>query len=312
MPIISVIIPAYNAAGTLARAIRSVQRQSLPDWQLVVVDDASTDASRQVAVAAAERDSRIVFAAHASREGLYMARMTGIGRAEGRWITFLDADDWLSRDALLRLTQAADATPAPDIIAMNFRYRLTALHLPYAPASMRVEAETAPVELRHRLLRSIIDSEPAMSPAAWGKAYRASLLQATVFPDYQAFWGEDRIFLLVLLRQRPALRAIDYIGYNYRWGGASKQFDLSTIEQYRQFIDAARPLLPDEAEDEALTRLKDSLLRYFVSEAIAAGTPEADIARAIEPYHPCGQALIAEQAAAVAHRRLHYLLRRFA
>lgn len=307
MPKISVIIPVYNGADTLRHAISSVRRQSFSDWQLVIVDDASTDNSRQIAVAAAERDNRITFAAHPSNEGLYMARMTGIGRAEGEWVTFLDADDWLSPRAIERLVSAANSDA--DIILMNFRYRLSALHLPYSPTPLRASGKESSEQLSCRLKQSILGSEASLPTGVWGKAFRASTLQSTVFPDYQAFWGEDRIFLLSLLQSHITLRAIDYMGYNYRWGGSSKRFSLDSINQYHKYIDTASQISGDNAD---LERLHLSLIEYFTREGLVAGVAPQTLAEALSPYCDNPEDVITRQSAEVRHRRFHYFLRRFA
>ncbi|MCU0453957.1 MAG: glycosyltransferase family 2 protein [Bacteroidetes bacterium] len=91
-PSISVVLCTYNRARLLPRAIRSVQAQTLSDWQLVVVDDGSTDATPSVLEAFARRDARIVFVRQRNR-GLAMARNVGIKLAEAPFVTFVDSDD---------------------------------------------------------------------------------------------------------------------------------------------------------------------------------------------------------------------------
>lgn len=93
-PTVSIIIPAYNRAHTLARAMRSVQAQTYTDWECLVVDDASTDGTKVVACAFA--DARIRYLRHAFNKGVGAARNTGIRAARGRYLAFLDSDDeWL-------------------------------------------------------------------------------------------------------------------------------------------------------------------------------------------------------------------------
>ncbi len=93
-PTISVIIPAYNRAQTLPRAIRSVFEQSFHDWEIIIVDDASSDETEQVV-----REwvgPRISYLRHAHNRGPSPARNTGIQAARGTFVAFLDSDDeWL-------------------------------------------------------------------------------------------------------------------------------------------------------------------------------------------------------------------------
>ncbi|MCE8519053.1 glycosyltransferase family 2 protein [Ruegeria pomeroyi] len=95
-PRVSVITPAYNAAAVLPRAVASVQAQSLRDWEMLVVDDGSTDDTLAIARALAAGDPRITVMAQARNGGPATARNRALAAARGRFIAFLDADDaWL-------------------------------------------------------------------------------------------------------------------------------------------------------------------------------------------------------------------------
>lgn len=95
-PLVSVLMPAWNSAETLAEAVGSVRRQTFRDWELLIVDDASTDATHAMAEAIAHDDTRIRVLAHDRNEGAAAARNRALGVARGRYIAFLDADDlWL-------------------------------------------------------------------------------------------------------------------------------------------------------------------------------------------------------------------------
>ncbi|MBI1203468.1 MAG: glycosyltransferase [Rhodopseudomonas sp.] len=93
-PVVSVIIPTYNRAGTLARAIDSVLAQTWRDLELIVVDDASSDGSRDVIAGYA--DNRLRYLRHDARKGGAAARNTGIVAARADLVAFQDSDDaWL-------------------------------------------------------------------------------------------------------------------------------------------------------------------------------------------------------------------------
>jgi glycosyltransferase involved in cell wall biosynthesis len=89
MPLVSIILPTFNRADTIVRAIRSVQAQTWQDWELIVVDDGSTDAT---AANIANLDPRIVLICQANR-GFTEARNTAIRAARGRYYAFIDSDD---------------------------------------------------------------------------------------------------------------------------------------------------------------------------------------------------------------------------
>lgn len=111
-PVVSVVVPVFNAAATLSAAIASVQRQALPDLEIILVDDASTDASRVVIAALAAADRRIVAEYLEMNAGPAVARNRGLEVARGRWIALLDADDAYLPDRLATLLAAAEVSKA--------------------------------------------------------------------------------------------------------------------------------------------------------------------------------------------------------
>jgi glycosyltransferase involved in cell wall biosynthesis len=115
LPAVSVIIAAYNAASTIADTLESIMAQTSPNWEAIVVDDGSTDATADIANSFAERDRRIRVV---SREngGESAARNAGIDHARYGWLLFLDADDWISPAHLARLTSELMAHPELDAV----------------------------------------------------------------------------------------------------------------------------------------------------------------------------------------------------
>ena len=102
---VSVVIPVYNVKPYLERCVQSVLHQSFKDLEIILVDDGSTDGSGEMCDQTAKRDSRIVVI-HQKNQGLSGARNTGIKKAKGEYIVFLDSDDeWLHPDGLELLLQ---------------------------------------------------------------------------------------------------------------------------------------------------------------------------------------------------------------
>ena len=107
-PRVSVIIPAFNRATILPRAIRSVQAQTMGDWELLVVDDASGDGT--AAAVESIGDARIRVLRHATNGGPNAARQTGLDAARGEWIALLDSDDeWLTEKLARQLSASTAA-----------------------------------------------------------------------------------------------------------------------------------------------------------------------------------------------------------
>ena len=114
-PEITVILPAFNAAQFLARAIESVQEQSFADWELLIINDGSTDETLNIASAFEKQDNRIRVISQHNR-GLSGARNTGLESTRGNFIQFLDADDILLPTKFQRQLDEFERNPAADIV----------------------------------------------------------------------------------------------------------------------------------------------------------------------------------------------------
>lgn len=101
---ISVIIPVYNAAPYLERSVNSVISQTFPQWELILVNDGSTDGSGQICDGFAQRNSR-VRVIHQKNAGAGAARNAGIAQAKGDYVVYVDADDIIERNYLELLSQ---------------------------------------------------------------------------------------------------------------------------------------------------------------------------------------------------------------
>lgn len=110
-PRTSVVIAARDAAGTIAETLDSLLAQSTPDWEALVVDDGSTDATAVIVAEYAARESRfrVLQSGGAGASG---ARNKGIASARGERILFLDSDDWIDRSFLARMNAALDLDPS--------------------------------------------------------------------------------------------------------------------------------------------------------------------------------------------------------
>jgi GT2 family glycosyltransferase len=122
VPVVSVIMPAYNAERYLGRAVGSVLRQSFRDLELLIVDDGSSDRTVDVARGFASRDARVrVLQQHNAGPG--PARNTGFGAAAGRLFAFLDSDDEWDETFLSEHVAVLDARPDVDVLIGNARNR---------------------------------------------------------------------------------------------------------------------------------------------------------------------------------------------
>jgi succinoglycan biosynthesis protein ExoO len=115
---VSVIIAAHNVEKFVGRAIDSVIAQTFRDWEIIVVDDASTDGTARTVEDTGREDPRIRLLRHERNAGPAAARNTGLSAANGKWIAILDADDAWRPDRLQRMLALAEATGV-DFVADN-------------------------------------------------------------------------------------------------------------------------------------------------------------------------------------------------
>ena len=113
----SIIMPMYNAAGYLSLAIDSVIKQTYPDWDLLIIDDGSTDESAEIAKKYVDRDKRIIHM-YQNNSGVSAARNKGIECATGDYVLFLDSDDELLPQTLGKIAEQIDLY-SPDVVVYN-------------------------------------------------------------------------------------------------------------------------------------------------------------------------------------------------
>lgn len=118
-PRFSVIVPAYNSAETLTRAVESVLAQSWPAYEIIVVDDGSTDDTLQVARKFGDQ----VLVVQQPNAGVSVARNRGVEAANGDWLAFLDADDWYYPDRLRWHADWIAADESLDFLTGDYEYR---------------------------------------------------------------------------------------------------------------------------------------------------------------------------------------------
>lgn len=164
-PVVSVIVPFHNTEPFLQACIQSIIAQSFGEWELILVDDRAADTSRTVAEQACAADPRITLIKSCG-EGVSEARNTGIEKARGEYISFVDADDALAPRALEILMEACSA-PECDIAVGRFASAEAALDDEPQGASTLVPSAEAIVRTLYQ--------QPGYHESAWAKLFRRSL-----------------------------------------------------------------------------------------------------------------------------------------
>lgn len=209
-PLVSIIIPIYNLADYLPQCLDSVQGQSYENIQVLLVNDGSTDASLAICQEYARRDSRFQVIDKAN-SGVSDSRNQALDRSEGKYIQFLDGDDWLTPDATETLVHTAESTGA-DLVLAHF----------YRVADERM-APRGHIKKEKVLTRQEFAEEMMKAPAnyyygvLWNKLYRRSIIEAHRLRfDSQVNWCEDFLFNLEYIERVRLVSAVPRPVYYYR------------------------------------------------------------------------------------------------
>jgi succinoglycan biosynthesis protein ExoO len=270
-PLVSLIMANHNGARHLGEAVASVQRQTLADWELILVDDASTDDSLAIAVALARADPRIKVLAQARNRGPAAARNRALAAARGAWIAVVDSDDAMLPARLERLLARAAAEDA-EIVADD---QLVcdadlAAGRPFIGQAMAKRLASVDLETfvdSSRLYARLPDLG-FLKPVV-----RAELIgRAGARYDESLRIGEDFHFLVALLSAGARLHLEPEPLYLYRKHGASisHRFKPETLAAIIAADTRARAGLGDPAAVRAMDRRLEGLKSWATHEQVMA------------------------------------------
>ncbi len=203
---VSVIMPVYNAEKYLGEAIESVLKQTYPDFELLLINDASTDRSKEICMEYAKKDDRIVLLENDSElHGPGPTRNIGLDHATGKYIYFVDADDWIEEDLLHDTVTVAEKTGA-DIVPFGFviEDKGKRIRKPLMPCGHFTYPDFK--NIANEILRG-----------TWAECHeliRSSVLENVRHTAYRS--GEDICFQMDLLCHVRNVCGIDKEYYHYR------------------------------------------------------------------------------------------------
>ena len=240
---VSVIVPAYNCVNSLAYCVHSIQQQTFSDWELILVDDGSTDGSNKLCDKFAAEDNRIRVI-HKPNGGVSSARNVGIDAAAGEHITFCDSDDYLESDYLENLVQAAESNPDCGHIWCCFQ-TVTGYQKENAAPNYISEESV----LYYTLKDYMTLHEMWLDTGPWNKLYIAKIIKESgLHFSEDLSLGEDWLFNLAYIAasENDRIAVITKPLYNYMRGN-----DESLDSKYRKdLLDIYR-------------RLNDTCLSYL-------------------------------------------------
>lgn len=211
---ISVIMPVYQSDRTLKRAVESVRRQTFEEWELIIINDGSKDATEAIARRFSNLDSRIHLISQTENQGPSKCRNLGISKAKGKYITFLDADDWISKNELKSAYRAAEKENA-DIVVWGIRQEIEGINgyaLLYSAQKVLGDKEKILEEI------SILDRDKIFS-YVWNKLYLKEMIEHNPFED--TMLNEDFLFNIKMFPKCRRLVVIQKIMYHYVQDGSA-------------------------------------------------------------------------------------------
>ncbi len=242
---VSIIVPIYNAEQWIRTCIESALNQNV-DFELLLIDDGSTDDSSEICQEYARKFSQVKYF-RKENGGVSDSRNYGIKKATGEWITFLDADDYLSGEILEKALQKVDndslliwnsayivgnkRTESPDIFANNIK--------------------------KEDIISSIIYESYGnfflgyFFRAVWGKVFsRKIILENEIFFNADIYLGEDAQFLLKYIRYVRGIKIINHCGYNYRIleTSAVRKYKSDMLEQSQKQLEIITEILLEYKE----------------------------------------------------------------
>lgn len=160
VPVVSVIVPVFNAERFLATALKSLAAQSFSSLEVLIVDDASTDATRSVAEQFVAQDARFQLLCLSRNQGAYIARNYGLKHATGTYITVHDADDWSHPDKIACQVAAFKENPAwvantSDMVRCTTDLRFGRWRLPNAPHEGWIYRNTSSLMFKHEVYKAL-------------------------------------------------------------------------------------------------------------------------------------------------------------
>lgn len=264
-PMVSIIVPIYNAEKYLNRCVDSILNQEYTDFELFLVNDGSKDSSGAICDAYAAADTR-VRVIHKPNTGVSDTRNTAIRQAQGTYLQFLDSDDWITPDATKLLVRAATEHHC-DLVISDF-YRVVGERV-----SHKGDIEEDGVLTREEFAEHMMEN-PAdfYYGVLWNKLYRRDLIEKyNLEMDTSVSWCEDFLFNLEYILHSNVFYALQAPIYYYvktKGSLASQGMSISkTIKMKLMVFEYYNNFYKDVYDEKDYEKKRLSVYRFFVDAA---------------------------------------------
>ncbi len=219
-PKVSIIIPVYNTREFLPKCLDSVLKQTIDNKEIILVDDASTDGSLEVLIDYAKRHPNISLISIARNSGVAVARNIGLENAHGKYVSFVDSDDYLDLDMLEKMYNACEDTSSP-IARVNRKLVTEGINVSFLSRSIQKDEYELIVPEQSTFLTEAC-------PACTNKLFLREFIKGKTFPEHLKW--EDYPYTMPLLATTPQIVSVPNTNYNYNLnlGG-------TTIGDFRSF-----------------------------------------------------------------------------
>lgn len=234
-PCVSVVVPVYNGARHIRQCVESVLAQTFADFELICVDDGSTDDTARILADIAARDKRL-HVIQQENKGEGAARNAGLAVAQGRFLSFFDADDFTEPQLLERAVAAAEDVDADIVVYRVDSYNdETGETLP-VPWSLDVDA------FPHRASSPLDNPDElfyAFQNWTWNKLFRHDFIQGLDLRFHEIQRSADLYFVCCALAQAQRIATVDEVLYHYRVNNPSSNIatnERAPLDFYRSFL----------------------------------------------------------------------------
>lgn len=267
---ISIIIPVYNTEKYLDQCIQSCLNQTFTDFELILINDASTDSSLYICNKYKQLDSRVHIINKSINEGVDKSRFTGLEHAQGKYILFIDSDDWLdSSDVLSFMYEKAEETEA-DYVEIGMQRILDKHKWIKRQYTSPVTGIIKMPALFDKYYLSFFGIN-ILSINIWGKLYRKSTLEKANLKPTGISMGEDLAFNIQLFPFLNKIYIDKRVGYNYRFGGMTSKYNQYLLADLKKLFYLKEELIEkyhyNKASDFIRIELKN-ILKSDISQMI--------------------------------------------
>lgn len=274
MTMVTVVVTAYNVERQINQCLNSIMNQTMQDFEVVVVDDASTDNTAQVL--GAWSDPRIKVLRHDENFGPAQARNTGLHIAVGDWVAIIDGDDWVDPQYLFRLHQYAQTCQAQvvqsDITLVDECQPANSRRARWSEWNPSLK----PLMERKVSLQDIIEREASVYQPFVSRQF---LVDHGIYYDRSLRYAEDWVFLMDCAYYGATIRLLDDPLYFYRIGQTTS-LTSDSLSVYRwqawaaqQYLAFSRPNLTKKQRRALGKRLRQQRLLWFVRKSLDVVVP---------------------------------------